>query len=147
MKQVSVTDFPPNNSVKSGFILTPRIPRCQMSFTKLKHHLWSASSCKCAANSGAKSCNAVVNTVQPIDLHTYPKVESECGHNQTFGTYFTVKHVNIRPNVKFCHEHRETEKTNKGGIRYCSVQNVQDQCLARPCALRKEYKKCQLGYC
>ena len=61
-----------------------------------------------------------------MDLHTYPKVESECGQNRTFGTYFTVQHVNIRPSVKFCHEHRETlrtEKTNRGSIRYCGVQN------------------------
>ena len=65
----------------------------------------------------AEACNAVVNTVQPMDLHTYPKVESECGQNQTFGTEFTGWHINIRPNVEFCYNikkyyerSRETEE-------------------------------------
>ena len=52
----------------------------------------------------AEGCKAVVSTIQLIDLHMYPKVKSECVQNQTFGTYFTVQHINIRPNVKFCYD-------------------------------------------
>ena len=52
----------------------------------------------------AEACEAAVNTVQPMDLHMYLKVESECGQNQTFGTHFTVQQINIRPNVKSCYD-------------------------------------------
>ena len=112
--------------------------------------VWLQVGCEQCVIENAEACEAAVNTVQQMDLHMYPKVESECGQDQTFGTYLTVQHINIGPNVKFCHEHRETlrtEKINRGSIGYRSVQNVQVLCLARPCALRKEYIKCQLGYC
>ena len=77
MKQVSVTTssrqiIPWNRDLS----ITPRLPRRQMSFKKLKHHLWSVSGCKWAMNEqcvieDAKACKAELNTVQPMDLHMF----------------------------------------------------------------------------
>ena len=66
--------------------------------------VWLQVGCEQCVIENAEACEAAVNTVQPMGLHMFLKVESECGVNQTFGTYFTVQHINIRPNVKFCYD-------------------------------------------
>ena len=64
--------------------------------------VWLQVGCEQCVIENAEACEVTVNTVQPMDLHMYPKVESGCGQNQTFGTHFAVQQINIRPNVKFC---------------------------------------------
>ena len=57
--------------------------------------VWLQVGCEQCVIENAEACEATVNTVQPMDLHMYPKVESECGQNQTFGTHFTVQHITL----------------------------------------------------
>ena len=94
--------------MKSGFIYNTAASSASNVLQEIETppliSIWLQVGCEQCVMEDAEACKAAVNTVQPIDLHTYPKVESEWCHNQTFSTYFTGQHINIRPNVKFCYD-------------------------------------------
>ena len=76
--------------MKSGFIYNTAASSASNVLQEIETppliSIWLQVGCEQCVMEDAEACKAAVNTVQPIDLHTYPKVESECDHNQTFGT-------------------------------------------------------------